>query len=102
MLYTFGESGFLPKFLKTGKNYDKISIFLDWFRKRGTMIPPHFHDYCKLVYYLGDKGNSGYRQNDATPYKLGEILVPYERAFSSDKHFRFEDNYVKFISTTMI
>lgn len=21
--------------------------------------------------------------------------MPYERAFSSDKHFRFEDNYVK-------
>ena len=35
----------------------KFQFFLDCFRKRGTVIPPHFHDYCELVYYLGGKGS---------------------------------------------
>ena len=74
----------------------KFQFVLDCFRKRGTVIPPHFHDYCELVYYFGGKGRSDYRQNDVMPYKSGEFLVPYERAFSTDKHFRFDDNAVVF------
>ena len=34
----------------------KFQFVLDCFRKRGTVIPPHFHDYCELVYYFGGKG----------------------------------------------
>lgn len=71
-----------------------FQFLLDCPREKGTVIPPHFHDYYELVCYYGGKGHSDYRPADKMPYKRGEFLTFYERPFSSNGSFRFDDNSI--------
>ena len=71
-----------------------FQFMLDCPREKGTVIPPHFHDYYELVCYYGGKGRSDYRPADKMPCRSGEFLTFYERPFSSNGSFRFDDNSI--------
>lgn len=87
--YTFGRTK-----IRTGGKYGDVSVSVGLSARKGTVIPPHFHDYYELVCYYGGKGHSDYRPADKMPYKRGEFLTFYERPFSSNGSFRFDDNSI--------